>query len=700
MVCSNIMWLDGMYMLPLIMLGIYLYVNNGKVALFYIANACSIVFCWYTGYMNCIFAVLYYICERTQFENEFRFGQQLKKFFKFILLELLSVLLSCAAFLPVLLGQSSGRTFDDGVLNFATNGSLLGIMKGFLIGSYFPSRQITLFCTVAVLIFFFSFWFSKPSSLKQKAVAGGLLGVMVASLLFKPLENMWCGFKFASSYMYRFAYLAVMVVIYIAAMQIRNLYSNGKLNLSDKSILRGSGIFILILLLADWVEGVDQKKLWIQISLILIYTAVIYFISNKDKMRKFLRCAVNVCVVLVFVLEVMFNAKIVVTERYSNSADRNSEYTSAQEELINNIKSSDQSFFRIEQTSNRSGVSTSKFYANESLAYGYSSLQTYTSCYDSTAAQIIVDSGYCTREFPSFYNNPLLATDSFLGIKYLLTDKEYAGYQLSDISGTNEKDVYYNKYALSLGFKAYDGITDELEYSNSFEYVNALYSAVLGEKTEIYKKIGSYSVNETEDELIYSFNHNDISDGDILYVSFENSKISCQSLCVNSQVVSAYDKATWGTWDSCRYLGEMGEIKEVSLIDCNISADEMNENFYYLDMDVFENAISYLKDNSAEIGEIYDGYVNAEYTAEQDGYVLFTIPYESGWSVEVNGEKVETVAGAGQYLSVPVTKGTNSIVMNYSMRGKYAGVGLSVISVTIFAAVCLIKKRKNRSVKK
>ena len=58
---SNIMWLDGMYMLPLMMLATDKYITAKKVLPLYTTVALSIIFNWYTAYMNCIFIMLYFI---------------------------------------------------------------------------------------------------------------------------------------------------------------------------------------------------------------------------------------------------------------------------------------------------------------------------------------------------------------------------------------------------------------------------------------------------------------------------------------------------------------------------------------------------------------------------------------------------------------------------------------------------------------
>ena len=52
---TNIMWLDGVYLLPIILLGVWKYIKENKLCLLYFSIACSVLFNWYTGYMYCLF---------------------------------------------------------------------------------------------------------------------------------------------------------------------------------------------------------------------------------------------------------------------------------------------------------------------------------------------------------------------------------------------------------------------------------------------------------------------------------------------------------------------------------------------------------------------------------------------------------------------------------------------------------------------
>ena len=67
---SNISWLDGVYMLPLILWGIWRYVSEKKKGMLYLSIGLSILFNWYTGYMNCLFAVIYFLYEQIRWNYE------------------------------------------------------------------------------------------------------------------------------------------------------------------------------------------------------------------------------------------------------------------------------------------------------------------------------------------------------------------------------------------------------------------------------------------------------------------------------------------------------------------------------------------------------------------------------------------------------------------------------------------------------
>ena len=61
---SNIMWLDGVILLPLLLWNVYRFVTDKKKTGLFITVLLSIAINWYTGYMTGIFAGCYFLYER------------------------------------------------------------------------------------------------------------------------------------------------------------------------------------------------------------------------------------------------------------------------------------------------------------------------------------------------------------------------------------------------------------------------------------------------------------------------------------------------------------------------------------------------------------------------------------------------------------------------------------------------------------
>ncbi|MDE6469760.1 MAG: YfhO family protein, partial [Eubacterium sp.] len=76
----NVMWLDGMILLPIIALGIEKIINNGKSATYIISLALLLVSSYYMGFMTCIFAVIYFI---GYFVISSNFNDKIDKYAKF-----------------------------------------------------------------------------------------------------------------------------------------------------------------------------------------------------------------------------------------------------------------------------------------------------------------------------------------------------------------------------------------------------------------------------------------------------------------------------------------------------------------------------------------------------------------------------------------------------------------------------------------
>ena len=86
-------------------------------------------------------------------------------------------------------------------------------------------------------------------------------------------------------------------------------------------------------------------------------------------------------------------------------------------------------------------------------------------------------------------------------------------------------------------------------------------------------------------------------------------------------------------------------------------------------------------------------------TTNEDAYLLTTIPYENGWTVTVDGEKVETVKANSGFQAVLLTAGNHTVTCRFNCPGLRAGAVVSLAALLVFLAAGAVtaERRKKRA---
>lgn len=103
-------------------------------------------------------------------------------------------------------------------------------------------------------------------------------------------------------------------------------------------------------------------------------------------------------------------------------------------------------------------------------------------------------------------------------------------------------------------------------------------------------------------------------------------------------------------------------------------------------VDLHRNPVSFA---SSEI----TGTVNAE----QDRYLVFSIPYSKGWAVYDNGRKAELQKANLMYLGMPIEAGNHEIRLIYRTPGGTAGILVSLAGVILMIFLCRRSSRGQRA---
>ena len=149
-------------------------------------------------------------------------------------------------------------------------------------------------------------------------------------------------------------------------------------------------------------------------------------------------------------------------------------------------------------------------------------------------------------------------------------------------------------------------------------------------------------------------------------------------------------------------LGHFSEGDELSFI--TTITEKKNEvlfkenYFYYLDEEMFREAIDELKRQPLEIESFREDHLKGTVTDEEDGILFTTISWEPGWTILVDGVKTEPVPVANDALiGIPMSKGSHTVEMKFFPKG--LALGLIVSPFGILAVVLIgLYERKNRKV--
>lgn len=88
----------------------------------------------------------------------------------------------------------------------------------------------------------------------------------------------------------------------------------------------------------------------------------------------------------------------------------------------------------------------------------------------------------------------------------------------------------------------------------------------------------------------------------------------------------------------------------------------------------------------------------SEITLDNDELVFFSVPYNSGWSAEVNGKPVDVEKVSYGFMAVKADKGNNTIVFRYRTPALTAGIIISISGIMIFIVYMILCRRKNKNV--
>ena len=427
----------------------------------------------------------------------------------------LGVCMSSFLFLPVISAMRRGKgQYDEIKILMEMTGDMLSCVRGYVIGTGSERGFAALFCGSIAVFAAAALLFSGSVRLRQKAAFIALAAVCLMMLHWEPAMLAFSLMKPAKSYWYRYSFLVCFAMLFGAGAYLSRAERDRwtKAAVPAASILYAAAVLKLNgIHFADFaarkLELVSMHKpvfVTVAASVVLsLLTLVLLSGENRsdrsqpdqkrsDRKRGLAGFAAGLLLLAVTGAELWGNAWLFWRNHSDGSQELYMEYSEGLEKQLTRLKTLDRGYYRIAQDRTRHHYEDDlTSYFNDSLAQNYWSNTAYSSSPDNTQLSLMWRLGYRDEEgCMMIVRDPVLGSDSFLGVKYLLQSTPVRGLKrVKNVEPFNGRSVYLNPYALPMAF-VYDGSKlPKRRYENTFEYQNALFTVLSGRKTELYRPL-------------------------------------------------------------------------------------------------------------------------------------------------------------------------------------------------------------------
>ena len=708
-----IIWLDGIYFLPVIVWMIIYMIKNNRNPWIVVAYASLFIVNFYSGYVvglfTFVFFLLYLICiDKSEFRNKIRI------IITYIMYVLLAVLLSAVVLLPTAISiirytPEDALGFDDTIIN------LLDLIKQFYIGQsvdeigYYPY----VYCGLVPLALFPLFFFNKTIKKNVKLFFALLVLTLTFFAVTMPGYKFIHAFNNPDNFGHRYAYLYCFVLLAMFSVFRKSQIKINKKAIVLEFVLLSAFVSVYSFLQKgpDYINNPSNSILIVGINILflLVYMLLYVCCSSGNKIM-YILSALIVCEMIIngYIYHDMYLAPVYEARIYFDYFYK--EQNNTYDKLITN-----DDIFRVY-------MPNALFFDNPQLM-GYGGVDSFSSILNQNLNMTMRNLGYRS-------NYLAMTEDGSTPLMRMLLGQNYYVYNnnLSTIT-MGYRPMITKAAVLPIAYMSSDDIVDVSlnDGNNPFENQNMFVSALCGEEIVYFINTGE-NIDITSDNVYI---------GDALYndeqvVGFEiedNNNPNGLIDFVDSKSNSKY--AYFEMLDSYSYLRspilfndiegyyltyKSNALTEPKIIEMKqlddgshvyiIMNEDTDDRYYFKVADFYgtndselDKAYDILTSTVMNVEELKDGYVKGKVISSSEKDVLFTtIPYEEGWNVYIDGEKGNIISLIdGSFVGVIVPEGEHEIELKYTDRWAIRGGLLSLVGILGAVVVfCYSDKKKEK----
>ncbi len=690
----NIMWMDAIVMFPLILLGFDKMMEKKDGRLYSFCLALAMLGNFYIAFMICIFLVLWFLFYEHK-DGKSLFGRGLC----FAWYSILGAALAGIGLMPAFLGIMNTASADSMSLpahRWLTNG--YDILKTHLVATAPITNDnfdgnANLYISILAILLVFVYFLGREISWREKGKRALFLGVFLLSFNETVLNFIWHGFHDQYGIPNRFAFLYLFLIILTGFEALEKISVMEKHHIALATIL---GVLSVVVIAKGADTEPGKLEFWLTLALLLFYGGfLLAYVTKRISWKKGMAVIGLVAMAEIIVMAAYGfseNGQIQIDKFYSDT------------EMIETIKED------IGDELVRTSLVSTKM-LDEEIWHGLKCVSLFGSTANGGAVSMMDHWGFYTGANEYLYRGSSPLTNVLMNVKYNIrrgADANINGFKI--VKSYENMDLLENPYDTAIGY-GLTGHLDEWNYQTVYpfdvqnSFVNdAFHMGEIFEDIEIpdpqtYEctatrtNRGEYRFTNTSSQannIVFTI---PTTGGEDLYIHYDGSRVENTIVKVGEEV-----RVNKKINSEIYHIGliEPGQMVTVSMqlkdegdnsgVVRLSAADFKEKRFQAIYEKLYEErvVVTYYTSDSLE------GYVNKA----EDGLVLFSIPYDEGWTVLVDGEEVEKVVLADGLLAIDMTEGFHNVSLSYVSPGFREGLFLTLAGIFFFIVISVYFHRK------
>ncbi len=722
--CNQMLFFMGPQMLPLMVLGLVKLLRGESPLVYILSLGTCILLNFYFGFHLCVFSVILF-CVYLCLHGEELTGKGRGLFTRWALSSVLAGLLGAPMWLPALKAYSGGGRLNQTELTeytFSENMPFIQIFSKLFSGANSTNELVTglpnIFCGVLVVALVILFFMDKKIGARYKKAAAVVLAIYLLSFYIPAFTLIMHGGTHTNWFPYRYSYVFSFLLILLAVEEFERL---DEITLADTKRCGTALLIGVIFVFSTRYEFVTGGAVLLDLALLLLMWLGFYLYKTKPEVTPKSTLSLFLLLVVCGNLYANFYISTKNVQEWELDLEEYRENIMVSGALTEAIDQIEPGFFRMEKDKSESST-----VGADPALYNYNGVSNSGPAIRAFVHKELCKLGINWYDMRHWYSEGIpAATDNLLGLKYILSERDLTEEKdYEKLVTMEDTSIYRNNHALSPAILSDTAAQDQTLGENVFENLNAVWKTMTGGEKDIFTAQEDVTFSLVNDYMAQTVTSRELKESVSAAAAKAEEKKAEESeqpsyfqysfTAAQDGPIYVYDTSIPGSPNglaapAIKYVGtyKAGDAVEGKFpIYAGVGTGEImrgycaNMAFAYADNAQLEAYADLLNSRDIDFNVVHENDLTGSFTAEEGQRILFTIPWDEGWTCCIDGKPVPVDKTWELFMSVAVPEGQHSYEMKFFPAWMNYGLMLSGAAVvgTIALMIAWKAQKKKKTV--